>query len=68
MEIFQGDGKKIDQLNEILVKKAGFSSCYPISTQSKLAPFVWIMNKIEVMVQHFENVTPLTSDEVVLES
>lgn len=38
MEIFQGDGKKIDKLNEILCKKAGFPSCYSISTQSKFTP------------------------------
>jgi hypothetical protein len=34
MEIFHGDGEKIDKLNEILCQKAGFPSCYPISTQS----------------------------------
>ncbi|KAA8565667.1 hypothetical protein MFRU_006g02520 [Monilinia fructicola] len=34
MEIFNGDGDKIDQLNEILCKKAGFPSCYSISTQT----------------------------------
>ncbi|KAL3423964.1 Adenylosuccinate lyase [Phlyctema vagabunda] len=34
MEIFQGDGSKIDKLNEILCKKAGFPSCYSISTQT----------------------------------
>ncbi|RKF60264.1 Adenylosuccinate lyase [Golovinomyces cichoracearum] len=28
------DGAKIDELNEILCKKAGFSKCYPISTQT----------------------------------
>jgi adenylosuccinate lyase len=35
MEIFHGDTAKIDRLNEILVKKAGFPSCYLISTQSR---------------------------------
>ena len=35
MEIFQGDGEKVDKLNEILCEKAGFLSCYSISTQSK---------------------------------
>ncbi|EFR04620.1 adenylosuccinate lyase [Nannizzia gypsea CBS 118893] len=34
MEIFQNDASKIDKLNEILCKKAGFSSCYDISTQT----------------------------------
>jgi len=34
MEIFQGDGAKIDMLNEIICKKANFPSCYPISSQT----------------------------------
>ncbi|KAM3079609.1 adenylosuccinase ade13 [Clarireedia jacksonii] len=34
MEIFKGDDGKIDKLNELLCKKAGFPSCYPISTQT----------------------------------
>ncbi|RDL40170.1 Adenylosuccinate lyase [Venustampulla echinocandica] len=34
MEIFQGDSKKVDKLNDLLVEKAGFPSCYPISTQT----------------------------------
>ncbi|KAI5299908.1 hypothetical protein KEM56_002888 [Ascosphaera pollenicola] len=34
MEIFKGDGSKIDELNEILCRKAGFKDCYPISTQT----------------------------------
>jgi len=34
LEIFNGDGEKIDKLNELLCKKAGFSSCYDISTQT----------------------------------
>lgn len=34
MEIFNGDGAKIDQLNDILCQKAGFPSCYAISTQT----------------------------------
>lgn len=34
MEIFHGDGAKIDRLNEILCEKAGFPSCYAISTQT----------------------------------
>ncbi|TQS34060.1 hypothetical protein Golomagni_05571 [Golovinomyces magnicellulatus] len=33
LEIFK-DGAKIDELNEILCKKAGFSKCYSISTQT----------------------------------
>lgn len=33
MEIFNGDGAKIDKLNEILCDKAGFPKCYSISTQ-----------------------------------
>ncbi|KAL5328289.1 hypothetical protein ACEPPN_001787 [Leptodophora sp. 'Broadleaf-Isolate-01'] len=32
--IFHGDGAKIDKLNEILCEKAGFPSCYAISTQT----------------------------------
>lgn len=34
MEIFGEDTAKIDQLNEILCKKAGFPSCYDISYQT----------------------------------
>ena len=34
MEIFHGDGAKIDKLNEILCQKAGFPNCYAISTQT----------------------------------
>ena len=34
MEIFHGDGSKIDKLNEILCRKAGFPTCYDISTQT----------------------------------
>ena len=34
MEIFHGDGAKIDRLNEILCQKAGFPDCYDISTQT----------------------------------
>jgi adenylosuccinate lyase len=31
MEIFHNDGAKIDELNEILCKKAGFDRCYSVS-------------------------------------
>jgi adenylosuccinate lyase len=34
LEIFDGDSAKCDQLNELLCKKTGFPSCYPISTQT----------------------------------
>ncbi|KAL8852593.1 MAG: hypothetical protein Q9221_002589 [Calogaya cf. arnoldii] len=34
MEIFHGDTGKIDRLNEMLCQKAGFESCYDISTQT----------------------------------
>ncbi|KAK2873470.1 hypothetical protein FQN49_002345 [Arthroderma sp. PD_2] len=34
MEIFHNDASKIDKLNEKLCEKAGFSSCYDISTQT----------------------------------
>jgi adenylosuccinate lyase len=34
LELFNGDAEKIKQLNEILCKKAGFPSAYPISTQT----------------------------------
>ena len=34
MEIFKGDGDKVDKLNEILCRKAGFDACYDISTQT----------------------------------
>ncbi|KAJ4423121.1 adenylosuccinase ade13 [Gnomoniopsis sp. IMI 355080] len=34
MEIFHGDGVKIDRLNEILCEKAGFPSTYAVSTQT----------------------------------
>ncbi len=36
MEIFHNDGAKIEELNKILCKKAGFERCYSISTQSTL--------------------------------
>jgi adenylosuccinate lyase len=34
LEIFNGDAKKCDQINELLCKKTGFPSCYAISTQT----------------------------------
>ncbi|KAL8929698.1 MAG: hypothetical protein Q9172_000377 [Xanthocarpia lactea] len=34
VEIFHGDTSKIDRLNEILCDKAGFETCYDISTQT----------------------------------
>ncbi|KAK2744369.1 adenylosuccinase ade13 [Myotisia sp. PD_48] len=34
MEIFHNNTSKIDQLNEMLCEKAGFPSCYDISTQT----------------------------------
>ena len=34
MEIFGGDASKCDRLNELLCKKAGFSDCYDVSTQT----------------------------------
>ncbi|KAL8733112.1 MAG: hypothetical protein Q9166_002304 [cf. Caloplaca sp. 2 TL-2023] len=34
LEIFHDDTAKIDSLNEILCEKAGFKSCYDISTQT----------------------------------
>lgn len=34
MELFQGDGAKIDKLNELICEKAGFPTCYSISTQT----------------------------------
>lgn len=34
LEIFHGDGAKIDKLNELLCQKAGFPKCYGISTQT----------------------------------
>jgi len=34
MEIFHGDGAKIDTMNEMLASKAGFPKCYSISTQT----------------------------------
>lgn len=34
MEIFQGDAMKIDKLNDMLCEKAGFPTCYEISTQT----------------------------------
>lgn len=33
-EIFHGETAKIDQLNDILCRKAGFTACYDISTQT----------------------------------
>jgi len=41
MEIFHGDSTKIDRLNEILVKKAGFDSCFSISTQSRFTFYIF---------------------------
>ena len=34
VEIFHGDTSKIDKLNDLLCQKAGFPSCYEISTQT----------------------------------
>lgn len=34
LEIFHNDGEKCDKLNELLCQKAGFPSCYAISTQT----------------------------------
>ncbi|KAK6531719.1 adenylosuccinase ade13, variant 2 [Orbilia ellipsospora] len=34
LEIFNNDTSKCDKLNELLCKKAGFSSCYDVSTQT----------------------------------
>lgn len=34
LEIFNGDSKKCDSLNDLLCKKTGFLSCYPVSTQT----------------------------------
>lgn len=34
MEIFGDDTAKCDKLNELLCKKAGFSGCYDVSTQT----------------------------------
>lgn len=34
LEIFSGDSAKCDALNELLCKKTGFPSCYPVSTQT----------------------------------
>ncbi|EFW99516.1 adenylosuccinate lyase [Grosmannia clavigera kw1407] len=34
LEIFNGDGDKCDQLNELICKKTGFSGCYDVSTQT----------------------------------
>lgn len=34
MELFNNNRAKIDKLNEIICTKAGFPSCYPISTQT----------------------------------
>lgn len=34
MAIFDNNGEKIDKLNKILCEKAGFPSCYSISTQT----------------------------------
>ncbi|KAI1095678.1 adenylosuccinate lyase [Rostrohypoxylon terebratum] len=34
LELFDGDESKVDQLNVLLCKKAGFPGCYSISTQT----------------------------------
>ncbi|KAI0120569.1 adenylosuccinate lyase [Hypoxylon sp. NC0597] len=34
LELFKGDEAKVDELNVLLCKKAGFPGCYPISTQT----------------------------------
>lgn len=34
LEIFNGDASKCDALNDLLCKKAGFPSCYNVSTQT----------------------------------
>jgi adenylosuccinate lyase len=33
-QIFQGDSKKYDKLNELLCEKFGFPACYDVSTQT----------------------------------
>ena len=33
-ELFQGDQEKIDQIDPMIAKKMGFSSCYPVSGQT----------------------------------
>ncbi|KAI9730649.1 MAG: adenylosuccinase ade13 [Claussenomyces sp. TS43310] len=66
MEIFHGDGAKIDKLNEILCEKAGFPSCYPISTQTysrkvdlrianALSSFGATVQKITSDIRHLAN-------------
>ncbi|KAF2130200.1 Adenylosuccinate lyase [Dothidotthia symphoricarpi CBS 119687] len=34
LEIFNNDSQKCDSLNDLLCKKTGFPSCYPVSTQT----------------------------------
>ncbi|KAI1341210.1 adenylosuccinate lyase [Xylariaceae sp. FL0016] len=34
MELFEGDDAKVDKLNDLLCQKAGFPSCYAVSTQT----------------------------------
>ncbi|KAI0151584.1 adenylosuccinate lyase [Xylariaceae sp. FL1272] len=34
LEIFNGDSTKCDELNKLLCQKAGFPSCYPVSSQT----------------------------------
>ncbi|KAH0242813.1 adenylosuccinate lyase, partial [Aureobasidium melanogenum] len=34
LQIFDGDHDKVEQLDELVTKKAGFAGCYPIATQT----------------------------------
>ncbi|KAL8793864.1 MAG: hypothetical protein Q9195_003590 [Heterodermia aff. obscurata] len=66
LEIFQGDSKRVDKLNEILCEKAGFPNCYSISTQTysrkvdlrvanALAAFGATVQKITGDIRHLAN-------------
>jgi adenylosuccinate lyase len=79
MEIFDQDGDKVDKLNEILCKKAGFPSCYSISTQTytrlvdlrvgnALAEFGAVVQKITGDIRHLaaqkEMEEPFETDQI----
>jgi hypothetical protein len=51
MEIFHNDGAKIDKLNEILCKKAGFDRCYSVSL-AQMSLFFLCLSESELRAFH----------------
>ncbi|OLN93987.1 Adenylosuccinate lyase [Colletotrichum chlorophyti] len=79
LEIFQGDGAKIDKLNELLCEKAGFPKTYDISVQTYSrkvdldianaicglgATAMHITNDIRHLANHKELEEPFEKDQI----